>query len=149
MKINEEIKADGYTLAEILGREKTQFLLGDKANLVWVEERSAPYDITGSTLTQNFYIEVKCRNCKSDAFDSDLLEYSKLKRMQNVEPDAIHYYLVFYSDNKARLYHLNKIKIQDVYVGMFLCPDSSVEDKGEVMKLCYELPHHLAKAYKF
>jgi len=142
------INPDGYTLAELLGREKTIALLGNQTILIEVEERSASMDFSGSTLTRHWYLEVKNRNCKSDAFDTDILEYKKLKGMQNVDKNGIYYYLVFYSDNKARLYCLNKIRMIDVFVGMFDCPDSSVEDKGNTMKLCYELPHHLGKPYK-
>lgn len=149
MKKNEEIKADGYTLAEILGREKTIALLGHDTILIEVEERSAPMDFSGSTLARHWYLEVKNRNCKSTDFDSDLLEYKKFKGIQNVDPDGNYYYLCFFTDGVARLYHLNKIRIQDVYVGMFYCPDSTVEDKGNTLKLCFELPTKLAKTMKY
>jgi len=139
---------NGYTINELLGREKTFALLSEKAQLVAVEDKFAPYDVTGSTLTKNFYIEVKNRMVKSDDYDTDLLEYSKLKGMQNVEPNALHFYLCFFTDGVARLYHLNKIKIQDVYIDIKNCPVSSVENKGIKQKICYELPIHLAKTYK-
>lgn len=149
MSNNNLIGADGYTLAEVLGRDKTKALFGHKQTLVEVEERSAAMDFSGSTLAYNWYLEVKDRGCKSTDFDSDLLEYKKLKGIQNVDKDGKYYYLCFFTDGVARLYELNKINITNVYIGNFLCPDSTVEDKGNKMKLCFELPTNLAKTMKY
>jgi hypothetical protein len=150
MNMTKEIQDfNEYEFAEAVGRDKAIALLGDKQKLVNCENKTLPFDLSGTTIANNFYIEVKDRKCKSDAFDSDLLEYSKLKGMQNIDPKGIHYYLCFFTDCKARLYHLNNIKIEDVFIDIKRCPVSTVEDMGVKDKICYELPIHLAKSYNY
>ena len=135
-----------YTLAEQVGRDKALLILGGKTKIVEVEEPSAPYDLSGSTLSNNFFIEVKYRKCKSNTYDSDLLEYLKHKRMQNaVGEDDLRYYFVIYADGVARLYQLNNLNLDKVRITNFDCPNSSVEDKGTKEKLCVELPFAVAK----
>jgi len=135
-----------YTLAEQVGRDKALHILGGKTKIDEVEEPSAPYDLSGTTVTSNFFIEVKYRNNKSTTYDSDLLEYLKFKRMQNaVGKDDKRYYMVIYSDNVARLYQLNDLNLDKVYITNFDCPTSSVEVKGNKEKICIELPFEVAK----
>ena len=140
---------NGYEMSEKIGREKAIKLLGNKANLVMIEDRFAPYDVSGTTISSNFYIEIKDRKCKSDAYDSDILEYSKLSNMRNVDPKGIHYYLCFFTDGVARLYHLNKILLMEIYISKMDCPVTSVENNGIKEKIMMQLPHHLAKEYKY
>lgn len=141
---------DGYTQNEIIGRQKLQNLFGEKLKIVEVEERSAPFDVSGSTFASSWYGEIKNRNVKSDSYSDDLLEYSKLKAMINTDPKGKHYYFVFFTDGICRVYNLSEIKIQDVFIANLECPASTVEpDKGTKMKLVYELPVALAKTYKY
>lgn len=141
------LNIDQYLQAEEIGRQKAIKLLGDKATLVEPEDRYAPFDFSGSTITKNFYIEVKNRDCKSTSYTEDLLEYGKAKAMKNIEPNANRYFLNFFTDGVARLYHLNKLRFEDLFIENKLCPASSSEDKGEQMKICYLIPTDLAKTY--
>lgn len=136
-----------YDFAEAVGREKAMAMLQNET-IVNVEDKYAPYDLSGTTLTHRYYIEVKDRKFKSNAYDTDMLEYDKQKRMQNADPEGLHYYFCTFSDGKGRLYLLNKIKIEDLYVTLFNCPSSTVENKGIKQKICYELPVGLAKNYR-
>lgn len=138
-----------YTLQEEIGREKAIKLLGAKTPLTIVEDQFAPYDLSGTTLTNNFYVEIKDRQCSSTAYDEDLMEYSKAKAMKNADKTGLRYYLCFFNDGVARLYHLNKINLEDVFIENVLCPSSTGEDKGLKEKICYLLPIELAKTYKY
>lgn len=147
METNFEYTA--YDFAEVIGREKALSVLGDKQHLVNVEDRYAPFDLSGTTISnRNIYIEIKDRKCKSNAYDTDILEEKKIKRMQKADPKGVFYYFCSFSDGLARLYNLNKLKVTDVTTTIYNCPSSTVEDKGMIQKICYQLPNKLATTYK-
>lgn|GEM_PF-1178344 len=142
-----------YTLAEKVGREQAISILGNKVTLVEVEERSAAYDLSGHThatlmkQSKPFFLELKKRNCKSYEYDTDLLEYDKLQRMMEV--DGHHYYFLIFNDGIARLYDLDKIRLNEVTLSIKKCPISTVENNGIKDKFIIELPTKRAKNYFF
>lgn len=140
---------DNYDKAEDKGRQKALGLFGANLNIVVIKRKDAPADISGSTMTHDWYGELKDRKCKSTTYDSDVIEYSKWKNLQNIDKDALHYYINFFSDGVCRVYLLNEIKMHDLYVSTISAPISTVEDKGQKDKLMVELPISKAKVYRY
>jgi len=140
---------DNYEAAEDKGRQKTLGLFGANLNMVFIQEKSCSADVSGTTMLHIWYGEIKDRDCKSTTYDSDLIEYSKWKNLQNLDKSALHYYINFFTDNVCRVYLLNDIKMHDLYISTISAPVSSVEDKGQKDKLMIELPISKAKVYKY
>ena len=140
---------DKYEEADLLGRNIVLSIFKDKVHLTQ-SQISDCWDLSGSTINGDFYIEVKYRpEIKSTKYDTDLLEYSKMSALRNIDRNAKHYYFMLFSDNVGRLYNLKDVSIMDVYIHSDPYPISSTENKGEKDKLMLDLMNNKAKTYKW
>lgn len=137
-----------YEQQDNKGRAIVISLFGNKVDLTagGVED---VFDLSGTTLNGNFYIEVKTRKISSSQYDTDDLEYHKMANLRNIDKDANHFYFMLFKDNVGRLYNLKDINIMDVYLSNKDCPKSSLDDRGTTDKLIIGLPIHKAKTYKW
>lgn len=108
------------------------------------------YDLSGTTVTGDFYMEIKYRpDLTSDTYINDLLEYKKMDALRDIDPDATHLYFMLFKDGVGRCYNLSKMCLTDIQIENILCPISSVEDKGYQNKIMVKLPTAKAKIYKW
>ena len=134
---------------ELKGRDKAINLFGAKIELTESTNRYDSWDLSGSTVgiigtkESNFFIELKDRDYASDDFKSDFLELSKFHNLLDVEPNANHYYLCFFTDGVYRLYKLDGLKLQDVDIKTSLFP-SDMDKTYLVEKLAVFLPTKIA-----
>jgi len=137
-----------YEEADLLGRNIVMKIF-PKIDMVETDI-SARCDLSGTSLTGNWYMEVKYRgDLKSTSYDTDILEYEKLSALRNIDRNGTYFYFMIFSDGVARCYNLKDINIMDVYINNDLYPVSSSENKGHKEKLMIELPVNKAKVYKW
>jgi len=144
-----EINTNQFELDELEGRRKAAKLFGTGYTYTFTEDKYAYYDCKVNGMAKDSIIEIKNRDCKSTTYQTDIIEYIKLRHLTIEAKNDNIFYLNFFSDGVARLYDLREIDITQVYVAQIPMNRTTATQSDIVNKLVIELPQDKAiRTYK-